>query len=79
MKRQLVVLVLLPYQCLVTVNILWLFQMVPWVGLQCVIVVFPDHTHKQSDQEHSGSVVECSTRDRGEVGSSLTSVIALWS
>ena len=19
--------------------------MVPWVGLQCVIVVFPDHTH----------------------------------
>ena len=23
----------------------WLFLMVPWVGLQCVIVVFPDHTH----------------------------------
>ena len=23
----------------------WLFLMVPWVGLQYVIVVFPDHTH----------------------------------
>ena len=22
-----------------------LFLMVPWVGLPCVIVVFPDHTH----------------------------------
>ena len=22
-----------------------LFLMVPWIGLQCVIVVFPDHTH----------------------------------
>ena len=24
---------------------LWLFLMVPWVGLQCVIVVFPGNTH----------------------------------
>ena len=24
---------------------MWLFLTVPWVGLQCVIVVFPDHTH----------------------------------
>ena len=23
---------------------MWLFLTVPWVGLQCVIVVFPDHT-----------------------------------
>ena len=22
---------------------LWLFLTVPWAGLQCVIVVFPDH------------------------------------
>ena len=36
----------LSYRCLVTVNVLWLFLTVPWVvGLQCVIVVFPDHTH----------------------------------
>ena len=28
-----------------TVIVLWLFLMVPWVGLQCVIVLFPDHTH----------------------------------
>ena len=26
--------------------VLWLFDMVPWAGLQYVIVVvFPDHTH----------------------------------
>ena len=31
--------------CLVAVNVLWLFLMVPWVDLQYVIVVFPDHTH----------------------------------
>ena len=26
-------------------NVLWLFLTVPCVGLQSVIVVFPDHTH----------------------------------
>ena len=31
--------------CLVTVIVLWPFLMVPWVSLQCVIVIFPDHTH----------------------------------
>ena len=28
-----------------TVSVLWLFLTVPWFGLPCVIVVFPDHTH----------------------------------
>ena len=36
---------LLSYRRLVTVNVLCLFLTVKWVGLQCVIVVFPDHTH----------------------------------
>ena len=27
------------------VNVVWLFLAVPWVCLQFVIVVFPDHTH----------------------------------
>ena len=31
--------------CLATVSVLWLFLTLPWVGLRCVIVVFPDHTH----------------------------------
>ena len=44
-KNKLFALLLLSYRCLVTVNVLWLFLKVPWVGLQCVIVVFPDHTH----------------------------------
>ena len=43
--RELVALLLLSYGCLVTVNVLWLFLAGPWVGLQCVIVVFPNHTH----------------------------------
>ena len=33
------------YECLVTVYVVWLFLTVPWVGLQCVIVVFLDHTY----------------------------------
>ena len=40
-----VALLLLSYRCIVTVKVMWLFLTVPWVGLQCVIVVFPDHTH----------------------------------
>ena len=44
-KRNLVTVLLLPYRCNVTVHVMWLFITVPWVGLQCVIVVFPDHTH----------------------------------
>ena len=44
-KRKLVPLLLLSYKCTVIINDLWLFRMMPWVGLQCVIVVLPDHTH----------------------------------
>ena len=44
-KRKLVALLLLSYRCVVTINVLRLFLTVPWAGLQCVIVVFPDHTH----------------------------------
>ena len=40
----LVALLLLSWGCLVTVYVLWLFLTVPWVCLQCVTVVFPDHT-----------------------------------
>ena len=43
-KRELVALLLLSYGCFVIVNILRLFLSVLWVGLRCVIVVFPDHT-----------------------------------
>ena len=28
-----------------TVSVLWLVITVLWVGMQCVIVPFPDHTH----------------------------------
>ena len=44
-KRKLVALLLLSCRCIVNVNVLWLFLAVPFVGLQCVVVVFPDHTH----------------------------------
>ena len=44
-KRKLVALLLLSYRCIVTINVMWLCLTALWVGLQCVIVVFPDHTH----------------------------------
>ena len=44
-KRNLVALLLLSYRCIVTINVLWLFLTVPWVGMQCMIMVFPGHTH----------------------------------
>ena len=44
-KRELDALLLLSLGCLVTVRVRWLFLAVPWVGLQFVIVVFPDHAH----------------------------------
>ena len=31
--------------CTVTVIVLWLFLTMTWVSLQCVVVVFLDHTH----------------------------------
>ena len=43
-NRKLVALLLLSYICIVTINVLWLFLTVPWVGLQYVIVLFTDHT-----------------------------------
>ena len=42
-KRELVALLSLSSWCLVIV--VWLFLAVPWVCMQFVIVVFPDHTH----------------------------------
>ena len=42
-KRELVALLSLSSRHLVIV--VWLFLVVPWVCLQFVIVVFPDHTH----------------------------------
>ena len=42
-KRELVALLSLSPWCLVIV--VWLFLAVPWVCLQFVIVLFPDHTH----------------------------------
>ena len=44
-KRKLVALLLLSYRCIVTINVLWRFLTVSWVGLHYVILVFQDHTH----------------------------------
>ena len=45
-KRKLVTLLLFLIDVLiVTLNVLWHFLTVPWVGLQFVIVVYTDHTH----------------------------------
>ena len=42
---KLVALLLLSYRCIVIINVLWFFLKVRWIGLQCVIVIFPYHTH----------------------------------
>ena len=44
-KRKLVALLLLTFRCIVSLNVVWLFLAVPCVGLQCVIVVFLNHTY----------------------------------
>ena len=44
-KRNRVALLLLSNKCFVTINVLWPFLTVPWFGLQCMIVLFPDYTH----------------------------------
>ena len=53
-KRKLTALLLLFYRCIVTLNVLGLFLVVPWVGLQYMIVVFPDHTHLLFDTINLG-------------------------
>ena len=40
-----VILLFLSYRCIITINVLWFFLTVPWVGLPSVIVIFPDHSH----------------------------------
>ena len=53
-KRKVDAMLLFSYRCIVTVNVLWLFLSVPWAGLQCVIVVFSDHTHLLFGEELTG-------------------------
>ena len=50
-KRELIALLCLPSWCLVI--IVWLFLTIPQIGLQFVIVVFPDHTHFNTILEKS--------------------------
>ena len=52
-KGKLVALLLLSYICIVTINVQWLFLAASWVGLQCLIVVFSDHTCFSSHHQES--------------------------
>ena len=49
-NRELIAFFQLSSVCLVTVRVMSLFLAVPLVGLQCVIVVFPDHGNLLSCQ-----------------------------
>ena len=53
----------------VTEIVLWFFLTVPWVGMQCVIVVYPDHAHFLS--EHS-LVYAFTLRILSKFGSSMS-------
>ena len=52
-KRKLVALLLLSYRCIVTINVLWPFLMVPWVGMQCVHVGMMDCLYPIINQSKS--------------------------
>ena len=59
-RESCVALILLSYRCIATINVMWFFLTVPWVGLHCVIVVFPDHTHLLLGVKCQGQVnLEC--------------------
>ena len=62
-KRKLVALLVLSYRCIVTINALWLFLTLPWVGLQCVIVVFPDRKYLPRRSEICCKIPEFATTD----------------
>ena len=47
-RRELVALLLLYPWCFVTYSVMWLFLKMLRVGLECVIVVYPDYTHLYS-------------------------------
>ena len=57
-KRKLVALLLLSYRCIETINVMWLFLTVPWVGLQYVIVLFLFccFTYQVNSYGHGGTV-----------------------
>ena len=54
-KSELAALLSLSSWCLVIV--VWLFHPAPWICLQFVIVVFPDHTHLLSLKQRTSSFV----------------------
>ena len=66
-KIELFALLLLSHACLVTVNVLWLFLTVPWVGRQCVIVVFPDHTRLLFSMLSPSSFMNVDAHSDGQV------------
>ena len=55
--------VLFLFQCkakhrtVVTIYVLWLFLTLPWIGVQCVIVVFTDHTHLRIVEHYKSYLV----------------------
>ena len=49
-RRKLVALLSLSCRCVVAIDVLLLFLAVPWVGLCCVVVVFPCHPHSPPGQ-----------------------------
>ena len=70
-KRKLVALILLSYRCIDTIVValphcaVWLLLTVPWVDLQCVIVVFPDHTHLLFDRQmYDKTKAKCSINEK---------------
>ena len=45
-------------RCLVTVSVLWFFLTMQWIGLQSVIMIFPDHIYFHFRYNEFG-IVKC--------------------
>ena len=75
-ERKPVALLILSYRCIVTIKVMWLFHAVPWVGLQCVVVVVPRHTHLLFDGLAASLIAYCKEsfflREYSDVSSALT-------
>ena len=70
---------LLSYRCIVTINVLWLFLTVPWIGLQCVIVIFLESyllTFFLSLRHLRQPITKVLVRQRGCVGLSAPCIFA---
>ena len=74
MKRKLVALLLLSYRCGVTINVLWLFLTVPWMGWSTVCDCDITFRATSKPQTHGTAYLA----HQGHIGDVMTWYIYAW-